>query len=220
MVRWRTFLSSRLSVLKEKRLKLWQLDDRKGHTDSSSLPSRAAARRCVLVLGGARSKQKPLCAATGRTGGSRASSSPPPKQATRRWPRRSPAIAPSAAKDGRRLRRRAISMARSKRARGSVALVGVSRSGSPISPTLGTTLRRRSSVFATLLSALLPDQSSLYRTRSGSGIVPETPLGRRLPRLAGRLNQRMAAACDAVVFIAAGLPIALKPAAPPRVALR
>ncbi len=54
----------------------------------------------------------------------------------------------------------------------------------------------------------------------GLGIVPETPLGRDFRDWQGRLNQRMAAACAAVVFIAAGLPSALKPAAPPQLALR
>jgi adenosylcobinamide kinase/adenosylcobinamide-phosphate guanylyltransferase len=53
----------------------------------------------------------------------------------------------------------------------------------------------------------------------GLGIVPETPLGRDFRDWHGKLNQRVAAACDAVVFIAAGLPIALKPAPTPRLAL-
>lgn len=54
----------------------------------------------------------------------------------------------------------------------------------------------------------------------GLGIVPETPLGRDFRDWQGKLNQRMAAACDAVVFIAAGLPIALKPAPALRLALQ
>jgi adenosylcobinamide kinase / adenosylcobinamide-phosphate guanylyltransferase len=54
----------------------------------------------------------------------------------------------------------------------------------------------------------------------GLGIVPETPLGRDFRDWQGRLNQQMAQACDAVVFIAAGLPIALKPAPALTIALR
>jgi adenosylcobinamide kinase / adenosylcobinamide-phosphate guanylyltransferase len=54
----------------------------------------------------------------------------------------------------------------------------------------------------------------------GLGIVPETPLGRDFRDWQGRLNQRIAAACDAVVFIVAGFPVVLKPAASPRIILR
>ncbi len=52
----------------------------------------------------------------------------------------------------------------------------------------------------------------------GLGIVPPTELGRRFRDAQGRLNQNMAAVCDAVVLIAAGLPLVLKPA--PQNALR
>jgi adenosylcobinamide kinase / adenosylcobinamide-phosphate guanylyltransferase len=46
----------------------------------------------------------------------------------------------------------------------------------------------------------------------GLGIVPDTALARRFRDEAGRLNQAVAAAADAVVFMAAGLPLTLKPA--------
>jgi adenosylcobinamide kinase / adenosylcobinamide-phosphate guanylyltransferase len=44
----------------------------------------------------------------------------------------------------------------------------------------------------------------------GLGIVPENALARAFRDEAGRLNQRIAAAADRVVFIAAGLPLILK----------
>ena len=44
----------------------------------------------------------------------------------------------------------------------------------------------------------------------GLGLVPETPLGRRFRDAQGRLNQKVAAVCDRVEFVAAGLPITLK----------
>ncbi len=52
----------------------------------------------------------------------------------------------------------------------------------------------------------------LVSNEVGHGIVPATPLGRRFRDEQGRLNQRIAEACDAVVFVAAGCPILLKPA--------
>jgi adenosylcobinamide kinase / adenosylcobinamide-phosphate guanylyltransferase len=50
----------------------------------------------------------------------------------------------------------------------------------------------------------------LVANEVGMGLVPETPLGRRFRDAAGRLNQRIAALADRVVFIAAGLPLVLK----------
>jgi adenosylcobinamide kinase / adenosylcobinamide-phosphate guanylyltransferase len=54
----------------------------------------------------------------------------------------------------------------------------------------------------------------LVSNEVGQGIVPSTPLGRSFRDEQGRLNQRLAEACDAVVFVAAGCPILLKPAPP------
>jgi adenosylcobinamide kinase/adenosylcobinamide-phosphate guanylyltransferase len=46
----------------------------------------------------------------------------------------------------------------------------------------------------------------------GLGLVPETRLGREFRDWQGRLNREAAEACDAAVFVAAGLPTLLKPA--------
>jgi adenosylcobinamide kinase / adenosylcobinamide-phosphate guanylyltransferase len=44
----------------------------------------------------------------------------------------------------------------------------------------------------------------------GDGIVPEYPLGRLYRDLAGIMNQRLAALCDQVFLVTAGIPIELK----------
>jgi adenosylcobinamide kinase/adenosylcobinamide-phosphate guanylyltransferase len=56
----------------------------------------------------------------------------------------------------------------------------------------------------------LPGQIILVANEVGLGIVPENALARRFRDEAGRLNQRVAVACERVTFVAAGLPLALK----------
>lgn len=50
----------------------------------------------------------------------------------------------------------------------------------------------------------------------GAGIVPDNALSRSFRDAQGRLNQKLAAACESVVLVAAGLPLVLKPAPPLR----
>ena len=52
----------------------------------------------------------------------------------------------------------------------------------------------------------------LVSNEVGLGIVPEHRLGREFRDWQGRANREIAQACDAAVFIAAGLPVQLKPA--------
>lgn len=67
---------------------------------------------------------------------------------------------------------------------------------------------------AGLLNALAATPSVvLVSNEVGMGLVPGTPLGRRFRDAQGRLNQAVAEAVPRVLFVAAGLPIQLKPGA-------
>ncbi|MCE1183987.1 MAG: bifunctional adenosylcobinamide kinase/adenosylcobinamide-phosphate guanylyltransferase [Rhodocyclales bacterium] len=57
----------------------------------------------------------------------------------------------------------------------------------------------------------LPGRVILVANEVGLGLVPDTPLGRMFRDEAGRLNQMVAAMAEEVYFVAAGLPLRLKP---------
>jgi adenosylcobinamide kinase/adenosylcobinamide-phosphate guanylyltransferase len=59
----------------------------------------------------------------------------------------------------------------------------------------------------------------LVSNEVGMGIVPDNKLGREFRDWQGRANREIGAACDVVMFVAAGFPVQLKPAAAPRVQL-
>lgn len=63
-----------------------------------------------------------------------------------------------------------------------------------------------------LIEALphLPGQIILVSNEVGWGIVPMHPVSRLFADEQGRLNQRVAAVCDRVTLVAAGLPLSLK----------
>lgn len=56
----------------------------------------------------------------------------------------------------------------------------------------------------------LPGRIVLVSNEVGLGIVPAHPLARRFRDEAGILNQDLAAVCDRVTLVAAGLPVTLK----------
>lgn len=74
-----------------------------------------------------------------------------------------------------------------------------------------------SAPFETLCQAIAsaPNDVILVTNEVGLGIHPATPLGRAFRDQAGFLAQRVAAVCDRVVFMAAGLPMVLKPTPQP-----
>jgi len=73
-------------------------------------------------------------------------------------------------------------------------------------------LAERDEEIGRFLAALpaLPGRIVMVSNEVGWSIVPENALARRFRDEQGRLNQRVAAACDRVTLVAAGLPLSLK----------
>ncbi|MGC3963260.1 MAG: bifunctional adenosylcobinamide kinase/adenosylcobinamide-phosphate guanylyltransferase [Rhodocyclaceae bacterium] len=59
--------------------------------------------------------------------------------------------------------------------------------------------------------ARAPGELIIVANEVGWSIVPENALARQFRDEAGRLNQRLAAVCEAVTLVVAGLPMPLKP---------
>ena len=59
----------------------------------------------------------------------------------------------------------------------------------------------------------------LVSNEVGMGIVPDHKLGREFRDWQGRVNREIGAACETVIFVAAELPLQLKPATTPSVQL-
>lgn len=68
--------------------------------------------------------------------------------------------------------------------------------------------RERSALLACLPT--LPGEIVMVSNEVGLGIVPLGELSRRFADEAGRLHQQLAALCERVTFVAAGLPLSLK----------
>ncbi len=61
-----------------------------------------------------------------------------------------------------------------------------------------------------LLAQNVAGELILVSNEIGLGLVPDTELGREFRDLHGRMNQRVAAVCDRVLFMVAGLPMVVK----------
>jgi adenosylcobinamide kinase / adenosylcobinamide-phosphate guanylyltransferase len=56
----------------------------------------------------------------------------------------------------------------------------------------------------------LPRNIVIVTNETGMGFVPADPLSRRYGNILGRVNARLAAACDRVILMVSGIPLAVK----------
>ncbi len=71
------------------------------------------------------------------------------------------------------------------------------------------TVQQRCKAVCNILKAP-PCPIILVSNEVGTGIVPENPLARRYRDLAGWTNQQIAAACQSVIWMVAGIPVTIK----------
>lgn len=58
--------------------------------------------------------------------------------------------------------------------------------------------------------AAMPDEIVIVTNEIGMGVIPADPLSRRYGVALGRINARLAAACDRVELLIAGIPVRVK----------
>lgn len=58
--------------------------------------------------------------------------------------------------------------------------------------------------------AAMPDEIVIVTNEIGMGVIPADPLSRRYGVALGRINARLAAACDRVELLVAGIPVRVK----------
>ena len=71
-------------------------------------------------------------------------------------------------------------------------------------------MRRAAGDELAALVARVPFDLTLVSNEVGEGVVPATVDGVRFRDLLGSVNQRLAAACDRVTLMVAGLPVTIK----------
>ena len=176
--------------------------------------------RSLLVIGGARSGKSAYAQSLRRPMGPSDSIWRPRRRETRKWRSASPATRPTEVGAGRRSRSRSKSPARSAAEARPGRVIVVDCLTLWLS-NLMFEARDPAPAIAGLADSIaaLAGPAILVSNEVGMGLVPDHKLGREFRDWQGRTNREIARACDAVVFVAAGLPLQLKPAATPSVQL-
>ena len=91
-----------------------------------------------------------------------------------------------------------------------LALADTDSSGAPSSRAAGAALDREIDALLACARGASTAEWILVSNEVGLGLVPPNPLGRLYRDALGRVNQRLAAAADEVLFMVAGLPVKVK----------